>query len=58
MTITIDITKSVSISAAEPSTNVVVTHLNATSSEMPFVLALTKNVEDFAKTFDARKEGK
>lgn len=56
MSITIDITKSVSIGVDEPSTNVVVTHLNATSGEMPFVLALTKTVEHFAKTFGARKE--
>lgn len=58
MSITIDITKSVSIGAAEPSVHVAVTSLNATSGEMPFVLALTKTVEDFARTFNARKEGK
>lgn len=58
MSITIDITKSVSIGDAVPSTNVAVTSLNATSGEMPFVLALTKTIENFAKAFDARKEAK
>lgn len=58
MSITIDITKSVSIGAAEPSTNVAVTSLIATSGEMPFLLSLIKTVEDFAKTFNAREEGK
>ena len=50
MTITVEITQAVSV-GQKPSTNVTVTNLCASSNEMPFAAALTRDIVEFAEKY-------
>lgn len=50
MTISVDITQAISV-GQNPTTNVTVTNLGASSAEMPFAAALTRAIVEFTKRY-------
>lgn len=59
MTISFDITQSVSV-GQDPMTNVTVTHLGASSAEMPFAAAITRYILQFTENYrksEQKQEG-
>lgn len=50
MTISVEITQAVSV-GQNPTTNVTVTHLGASSAEIPFAAALTRTIVEFTEKY-------